>query len=228
MSDRAEQAEPRVGVPTVSGRRVVVALGVMAVVALALFMDVLVYRSVSSHDRDAFRAVEVKDWYRLLRVAGYWPAWAVVGAAVLLHDIARRALQPARRATFLVLSAALGGVAAEALKVLVGRMRPEDTGGAPMRFVAWGERLARSSDLSMPSSHVAVAFAGAAAAAWLWRGCGPVVVLLACGCALTRVLAGAHFASDVVVGALVGWGAAAAIRRLDARNNGGQDISLAS
>ena len=57
----------------------------------------------------------------------------------------------------------------------------------------------------MPSSHTLVAFAGATAMArlfprawWLWY-------LLAAGCALTRVMAVAHFLSDTIVAALLGY-----------------------
>jgi membrane-associated phospholipid phosphatase len=39
-------------------------------------------------------------------------------------------------------------------------------------------------------------------ARWLWYA-------LAAGCALTRVLVRAHFVSDVVLSAIIGWGVAA-------------------
>ena len=50
-----------------------------------------------------------------------------------------------------------------------------------------------------------VAFGGAVILGRLFPRTAPVAYALAAGCALTRVLARAHFASDVVVGALAGW-----------------------
>ncbi|MGH7560630.1 MAG: phosphatase PAP2 family protein, partial [Gemmatimonadales bacterium] len=69
------------------------------------------------------------------------------------------------------------------------------------------------SAIGLPSSHVMVAFAGAAVLARLFPGAAPVGYLLAAGCALTRVLARAHFLSDVVVGAVAGWAVGALIWR---------------
>jgi len=60
----------------------------------------------------------------------------------------------------------------------------------------------------MASSHTAVAFGAAAMLARLFPGARIVWYGVAAGCALTRVASGAHFMSDVVVGALLGWLAA--------------------
>jgi membrane-associated phospholipid phosphatase len=61
------------------------------------------------------------------------------------------------------------------------------------------------SNLGLPSSHAAVA-AGGAAALIAWRpAVWPIAVVLAAGCAMTRLLSGAHFLSDVTLGAIVGY-----------------------
>jgi membrane-associated phospholipid phosphatase len=96
-----------------------------------------------------------------------------------------------------------GGVA-EVLKLLFRRERPGLHDGASV-FRAFSDRPFSTSALGMPSSHVMVAFAGAVVLARLFPRTAPVAYLLAAGCAATRVLAHAHFASDVVVGALAGW-----------------------
>jgi membrane-associated phospholipid phosphatase len=56
----------------------------------------------------------------------------------------------------------------------------------------------------MPSSHALIAFSGAAALAILFPRATPIWYALAIGCAITRLLAGAHFLSDVVAGTIIG------------------------
>ena len=63
--------------------------------------------------------------------------------------------------------------------------------------------------MGLPSSHTLVAFAGAAALARVFPRARWVFYVLAGGCAITRVMANAHFLSDVTVaaclGVAVGW-----------------------
>lgn len=84
--------------------------------------------------------------------------------------------------------------------------------------------------MGLPSSHVAVAFGGAFALTHLWPRAGWVMVPLAVGCALTRVLVGQHFLSDIAGGAIVGALACAAIVRVHAmlasRGGGGTGTAL--
>lgn len=153
-----------------------------------------------------------KDWGRLLRIMGFLPTWAIVSAAILLGG-PRDA--PRVRAFLPLIAAAAGGIVAEVLKLLLRRERPVPHEGEYF-FRAWSDRPFSSGGLALPSSHALVAFAAAAMlarmyprAAWLWYS-------LAAGCGLTRVLARAHFLSDVVLAALVGWLVAAL---LDSRVN---------
>jgi membrane-associated phospholipid phosphatase len=152
---------------------------------------------------------EGRDWYRLCRVMGYAPTWIALAAVVLLVDLRdRRPIPgrgPYRRAGAVVASILVAGIAAELCKLVFGKERPINgdvyTGG-DLRVFLGG--FADSSNLGFPSSHTAVAFAGAAAAAILWRPGTPVFYLLAIGCGLTRMLSGAHWLSDVFAGAVVG------------------------
>jgi membrane-associated phospholipid phosphatase len=59
-------------------------------------------------------------------------------------------------------------------------------------------------NIGLPSSHTMVAFAGAGMASYLFPRTWPAWMLLAAGCAFTRVAAGAHFLSDVVLAAAAG------------------------
>jgi membrane-associated phospholipid phosphatase len=65
----------------------------------------------------------------------------------------------------------------------------------------------------MASSHVGVAFGALAMLALLFPRTRPVCFALAAGCALSRVLAGAHFLSDVTVAAVLGIATAALLWR---------------
>ncbi|MEZ6318856.1 MAG: phosphatase PAP2 family protein [Phycisphaerales bacterium] len=71
-----------------------------------------------------------------------------------------------------------------------------------------------SSNLGLPSSHTAVAFGGAVVLGILDPKLRVPALVVATACGLTRVLAGAHFPSDVVLGALLGAVAAGLVARL--------------
>jgi membrane-associated phospholipid phosphatase len=161
-----------------------------------------------------------QDWGRMLRVAGFLPTWAVVSAALALNSpTSRRRNDGSRRRALLPLIAAtVGGVAAEVLKLLLRRERPEMSAGAYV-FRSWRDHPISTAGLALPSSHALVAFASAAMLArlyprarWLWYA-------LAAGCALTRVMARAHFLSDVAVSAIIGWGVAAMLWRWHLRRD---------
>lgn len=149
-----------------------------------------------------------RDWGRMLRIMGFLPFWLVAALALALHD---RGRSPAAdrsgrgayaRASFLVLAPTLSGIAGGALQLVIRRERPWAHGGAYV-FRPWWDHPLSTGGLSMPSSHAVVAFGAAFALARLFPRAAVVWYLLAAGCALTRVLAQAHFLSDVVLSALV-------------------------
>lgn len=178
----------------------------------AMLLDPWAYRHLVLPD------VYEKDWGRMLRVAGFLPTWAVVSAGILLSG-PRDAAAPAQRrlrALLPFIAGTIGGVAAELLKLLLRRERPVPHAGEYF-FRDWSERTFSTGGLALPSSHALVAFSAAAIlvrmyprAAWLWYA-------LAAGCAVTRVLARAHFLSDVVLAGLAGWAVAAILSPLQDR-----------
>jgi membrane-associated phospholipid phosphatase len=154
------------------------------------------------------RAIYDRAWGRMLRLVGYFPLWAIVAMALVLHDWVPRELptlpRASRRGLLLFWSAALGGIIAELLKIALRRERPGLTDGAHV-FRSWSEQPLSTARLGLPSSEVAVAFAAATALARLFPDAWLLWYALAVGCALTRVVSGAHFMSDVLLGALVGY-----------------------
>jgi len=152
------------------------------------------------------------DWGNFLRVFGTIYFWLPVAAAVWLEGRAH-APDRARRAWLLFVAPALAGGVAELLKMLVRRERPALHDGAYV-FRAFNDRPFRTTDLGFPSGHAMVAFAAAAIIARLFPRAAPVAYLMAAACGLTRVLAQAHFASDVVGAAIAGWAVVALIWRL--------------
>lgn len=177
------------------------ALGFTAVAfALACVIDPWVYEHVSDPK------VYARDWGRLLRVIGFLGTWVALAVAVALHEgaePARRAIAR-QRAWLLFGSAALGGIVAEVGKLLLRRERPQAHDGL-YGFRDFADRTWSTAGLALPSSHTLVAFGGAAMLARLYPRARWVGYTLAVGCAVTRVMARAHFVSDVTLAAGLGW-----------------------
>jgi membrane-associated phospholipid phosphatase len=133
------------------------------------------------------------------------------GAGVLLIVLAVHQLDPARRyALPRVLVAAFGsGLGANVIKMLIARTRPHQfdfEGSVATTFSDWAPLASAGSGAqSFPSAHTATAVGLAVALAWLYpRGRGlfaAFAVLVAC----QRIESGAHFLSDTLCGAAVGF-----------------------
>ena len=149
-----------------------------------------------------------RDWGRLLRILGFAPTWLAIAGLFWLEsrghaEPPERAADLARTGRDIVIAVAVGGILAEVAKLLIRRERPTAEFDG-YHFQAFAGSL-NTKALGMPSSHVAVAFAGAAVVARRYPRTAPLLVALAAGCGLTRIFAQAHFLSDVVAGALGGW-----------------------
>lgn len=171
----------------------IVAGCVVSLAATAL--DPWVYRHV------VWARVYETDWGRLLRMMGYWPTWMVV--AVALWRDGQPAALAAWRARLLVVAVTGIGLCGELLKLLIRRERPNAHNGASV-FRPFTEHPFSTAGLSTPSSHALLAFAAAATLARLFPRTALMWYALAVGCGVTRLLAQAHFLSDVVLGALLG------------------------
>ncbi|HSJ24655.1 MAG TPA: phosphatase PAP2 family protein [Longimicrobiales bacterium] len=153
--------------------------------------------------------VNEEDWGRMLRVMGFFPLWITAAAALALHDRTPFRRLVRSRAGLLFFASGLGGAVAELLKLLFRRLRPGELG--EYAFRPFAERPFSTGGLGLPSSHALVAFAAAAILSRIFPRAWPVWWGLAWGCAFTRVASGAHFLSDTVAAALVGWVVAAGV-----------------
>jgi membrane-associated phospholipid phosphatase len=148
------------------------------------------------------RSIENHDWYRMLRVVGYLGTWAVVGILFILHDRNRH------RGAAVFLSALTAGALAELLKLIIGRERPVDGNQLQegwYHFRPFLSGFTDGSNLGLPSSHAATAFGGCLMLAAFLPNTRRFLILLALGCGITRMLTGAHFATDVYTGAILGY-----------------------
>ena len=95
----------------------------------------------------------------------------------------------------------------ELLKILVRAHRPPEVGSA-YAFRAFSDHPFSSRGLGFPSSHAVVAFGAAAILSRMFPRARVVWYAAAVACAFSRLLAHAHYLSDVVAGAAIGIGAA--------------------
>ncbi|MCC5822834.1 MAG: phosphatase PAP2 family protein [Phycisphaerales bacterium] len=144
------------------------------------------------------------DLYRLVRVVGTLWLWLLVMWIVRRHD------RVWDRAGSLFFAPIIAGLSCEGLKLVIARERPVlDTETLRSGWYAFRPLFSGFSDasnLGFPSSHAAVAFAGCMClAAWMPRAKW-IFIGLAVSCGVARMLIGAHYATDIYVGALIGWG----------------------
>jgi membrane-associated phospholipid phosphatase len=182
-------------------RDVVIAI---ALIALSLLAD----GWIAEHVR--FGRVYETDWGRMLRNFGYLPFWLLAAIALALHD--RERGEWWRRGALLFAAPAVAGIAGELLKITVRRMRPPNVGSA-YSFRAFSDHPFSSRGFGFPSSHVVVAFGAAAILSRMFPRARVVWYAAALGCAVSRLLAHAHYLSDVVAAAFIGIGAAALLWR---------------
>lgn len=194
-------------------------------------MDRATWLALSARTPEATELLRRTDWFNALWVLGRMELWGGVALVMITLELVRlprhlpRPLNHAlRRGTLLLLSSGLAGLVAEVLKVVFRRERPIETGGW-YRFRSVFERTFDGSGLGLPSGHAAVAFGAAFALALMFPRLTWLFLLMAIACGIGRILAGAHFLSDVYVSILLAYGLARAVAALDLRNNEGRPIA---
>lgn len=182
--------------------RLVMALG-LAFLLVSLLDGWILAQLVTLEDgtRTVDRTIAHNDWYALLRVMGSLWTWTLLALVTLALG------WRLRRCVALWSAAALSGIAAELLKLVFARERPvvgSELIEGGYRFRAPFSGFVDGSNLGLPSSHTAVAFGGCVALALFERRLLVLAPLLALGCGVTRIMTGAHYPSDVFVGAVLG------------------------
>ena len=142
------------------------------------------------------------DLGRMLRSLGYLPFWLVAALALALAGGEDRK----RRGSLLAIAVFSGGLLAELLKTVTGRLRPtKEFTGYHFRDLAEVPFTDLTVNVGLPSSHALVAFAAAfmlvrlfPEGRWIW-------IALAIGCAYSRIATGAHYLSDVTASAVIAY-----------------------
>ncbi|MEI7767227.1 MAG: phosphatase PAP2 family protein [Phycisphaerae bacterium] len=129
----------------------------------------------------------------------------LIGAALLIYTRYRW-----RAALLLALATAGPGLMGELIRRVTGRLRPEGqffdgsrNGGD--NYWEWFRGFQQGGDLAFPSGHATLAFALAAVLIYLNPKSVWLVIPIAVMCAWSRVLMQAHFYSDVIMGAMLGY-----------------------
>jgi membrane-associated phospholipid phosphatase len=193
-----------VSAPSLTRARLQVVCALLVAIAL-IALSMLADGWVAEHVR--YGKVYERDWGRMLRTFGYLPFWLLAALGLALHR--RPAAGWWRGGALLAGAPTLAGMLAELLKLAVRRGRPQEAAG--YLFRAWSDHPLSTRGFGFPSSHAVVAFAAAAILARLFPRGRVVWYATAAGCAFSRLLAHAHFFSDVVAAALLGIGVAMAL-----------------
>lgn len=161
--------------------------------------------------------LEIRDIYQVFRQVGHLSLWIVLAVAswVLLGHARHRSREWFRSGAVLIVAPLIAGGVSELAKRVIGRYRPGvlDESGVYV-FKPLFSAFTDDSNLGIPSSHATVAFAGALILTRLYPGLGFLALPLATGCALTRLLTGAHYCTDVWAGICIAYVVSDAVYRL--------------
>jgi undecaprenyl-diphosphatase len=166
----------------------------------AVALDRAVYAAVAATPTPTLD----REFQRLSATADHSLLWLAISAALAAAGGSR-----GRRAATsgLLAVGAASAVTNIVLKSLWRRTRPDRTSAA----VPLARHVPMPASTSFPSGHAASAFAYATGAGHVFPVAGVPLGLLAAAVAYSRVHTGVHYPADVIVGALVGTSAGAAV-----------------
>lgn len=151
------------------------------------------------------------DWILIPTLA----AWLIASMLSLVtRERAKRALgELAALCGFVFLGVGFPGLISALLKRIIGRGRPETLeadGVLAFRWLSWGDYDYQS----FPSGHATTSFALAAVVTLLWPRAFWPAMLFAAVIALSRIVTGQHYPTDITAGAVLGLLGAFAVRSL--------------
>ena len=196
-------------------------LAVLAVGAAMVFVDARTFAALNLLPPplvDLFN--EITDYGK----SGWflWPSGLLIVALALIAGPALGRVSNlvivslAVRLEFLFIAVAAPGLLITIAKRLIGRVRPSELGPFAYEPFSW-----RADYAGLPSGHSTSAFAAAIAIGVLWPRTRPFVWIYAVIIALSRVIIGAHYPSDVIAGAFVGAFGALVVRNIFAARRRG-------
>jgi undecaprenyl-diphosphatase len=151
------------------------------------------------------------DWILIPSFIAWLVAWLL---SLLTRDAIRLALRElAALSGFIFVGVGLTGLVATLLKRAIGRGRPEAwTAESPLSFQSFN--WTAYDYQSFPSGHSTTAFAFATVIAFLWPRAFWPAMLIAAVIAVSRVIVGEHYPTDITAGAVLGVLGVYAIRQL--------------
>jgi len=169
---------------------------VLAVIALvaAFVLDQTTAYWIGAHS-----SPELKRVMRMVSRVGDWPAHMIAGAIGLAIAFAVGSKPWMRIFLAMLIALALAGMTTRATKIATGRARPSVKTEA-----RWNGPQLSSKYHAFPSGHTAASTAFFAALFLSRKKIGGPLLLIPILIALSRMIVGAHYLSDVTVAAILG------------------------
>ncbi len=180
----------------VRSRKIWIALVILAVIALvaAFFLDQANATWINAQSSPDLRRV-----MRMVSRVGDWPAHALAGAVGIAIASAVGSKVWMRIFLAMLIALAIAGVTTRAIKIATGRARPSVKTEAH-----WNGPQFSSKYHAFPSGHTASSTAFFVALFLARKKLGAPLLLIPVLIALSRMIVGAHYLSDVTFAAIVG------------------------
>jgi membrane-associated phospholipid phosphatase len=179
-----------------SPRKIWIALIVTAAVAL---IAAFLFDQTTANCISTYSTADLKRVMRIVSRVGDWPAHAIAGAIGFAIAFAIGSKAWMRIFLAMLIALALAGVTTRAIKIATGRARPSVKTEAQ-----WNGPQFSSKYHAFPSGHTASSTAFFAALFLARRKIGAPLLLIPILIALSRMIVGAHYLSDVTFAAILG------------------------
>ena len=186
---------------------VVISLAIAGIAALALDIPVTLFLKAKPLHKELARILNLAE----IGGHGTGAAMILIGALVIARPNWRR-FSDRLLALRLIGGTYFGGLIVDIFKLLIPRVRPHSAmlESSSQAMDTFGRQLleagshSRSALMSFPSGHAAVAFGLAASLSWYFPAGRPAFIALAILASLQRLFSGAHYLSDICIGAGLG------------------------